>query len=342
MGADLIAEDNPAFCGRPGVLGQRAANIVQQKADEIRVFGARMDGEQVFYNYSRFAPNAKRKLFTDVDLMECARMKEEGWEVSPLNLSTSLQPPYEDPYHLDGHWLAWCRALYCRFRGELEGADSGKYVDPFMLMRLIEEHSLPSDVFAIGSSGNAPTAFFQSFKVKAGQRIHNVCTIGAMGADIPMALGSAVASGRRTICVTGDGGFQLNAQELETIRRLNLPITFFVLNNNGYASIRNNQKLRFGRVMGADPKSGLTLPPLENLADGYRLVYQRLEGKDLHRFGRCFDFAPKIVEVMCDPDWVQYPRAMAHMQDDGSFVNDDMADMTPKIDDLDELMGWDG
>jgi acetolactate synthase-1/2/3 large subunit len=163
-----------------------------------------------------------------------------------------------------------------------------------------------------------------------------------MGADIPMALGSALASGRRTICVTGDGGFQLNTQELETIRRLNLPIIFFVLNNNGYASIRNNQKLRFGRVMGADPKSGLTLPRLEELAGGYRIVYNQLWGKDLPHFARCFDFAPKIVEVMVDPEWVQYPRVMAHMQPDGSFINDDMSNMTPRIDDLQELMEWDG
>jgi hypothetical protein len=94
--------------------------------------------------------------------------------------------------------------------------------------------------------------------------------------------------------------------------------------------------------MGADPKSGLTLPRLEELAGGYRIVYNQLWGKDLPHFARCFDFAPKIVEVMVDPEWVQYPRVMAHMQPDGSFINDDMADMTPKIDDLQALMEWDG
>src|SRR3989337_1984378 len=126
-----------------------------------------------------------------------------------------------------------------------------------------------------------------------------------MGADIPMAMGSALASGRRTICVTGDGGFAMNAQELETIRRLQLPIIFFVMNNNGYNSIRVGQLARFGRVTGANPQSGLTLPPLENIAEAYRLPYMSLRGSDLGNFKRCFDCAPMIVEVFVDPEWQQ-------------------------------------
>src|SRR3990172_6274993 len=87
MAADLIPEDHPAFCGRPGIFGQRAANIILQKADEIRCFGARLDGEQVAYDYERFAPNAKRKYFADTDIAECARMKTYEWDVSVVDIS---------------------------------------------------------------------------------------------------------------------------------------------------------------------------------------------------------------------------------------------------------------
>src|ERR1051325_6559859 len=77
----------------------------------------------------------------------------------------------------------------------------------------------------------------------------------------PAAIGACLASGRKpTICVDGDGGFQMNIQELETVRRLNLPIKFFVMNNDGYASIRTSQKNYFGKLTGADATSGLTLP----------------------------------------------------------------------------------
>ena len=341
MAADLIPENHPAFCGRPGIFGQRAANIILQKADEIRCFGARLDGEQVAYDYERFAPNAKRKYFADADIAECARMKTYGWDVSVVDISKKLQPPYEDPYNLDGSWLAWCKALYTRFRSELPILTDvpSEYVDPFMFINYLSEFSTPNDVFAIGSSGNAPTVFYQAFKVQAGQRISNVSTIGAMGADIPMALGACLATGRRTICVTGDGGFQLNTQELETIRRLRLQIIFFVMNNNGYNSIRTAQMARFGRVMGADPQSGLTLPLIEDIATGYRIPYMKLWGRDLPDFQRCFDYAPIIIEIMVDPEWQQFPRVMASMVD-GQLQTDDMQDMTPKIDDLQALMEY--
>jgi len=324
MGADLVPEDHPTFCGRPGILGQRAANIIQQKADELFCFGARLDGEQTAYDYGRFAPRAIINVF-DVDELELRKFPPRYQRTTPFQ-------PIGQP-----DWLNWCRALYNRMRPELEGTEGGKFVDPFTLMRLLSDFGKPTDVFAIGSSGNAPTAFYQTFKVKAGQRITNASTIGAMGADIPMAMGAALASGRRTICVTGDGGFQLNAQELETIRRLHLPITFFVMSNGGYASIMASQDARFGRRTGADAKSGLTLPPLEGIAEAYRLTYFKLTGANLHEFEKCFAFAPMIVEVTTDPDWVQRPRVMAQTVN-GELRMDDMQDMTPKIDDLEELM----
>ena len=154
-------------------------------------------------------------------------------------------------------------------------------------------------------------------------RSSNVCSIGSMGADIPMALGAAVANpGKRVICVTGDGGFQMNTQELETIRRLHLHVIFFVFSNDGYASIRNNQDIRFnGHRVGCDPKSGLTLPSLEDTAAGYRLPYFKLS--KLSEFEKCFTYAPLIVEVMVDPNWAQYPRVMAR-RIDSQFYRDDI------------------
>jgi len=127
----------------------------------------------------------------------------------------------------------------------------------------------------------------------------------------------------------------MNAQELEVIRRMNLPIIFFVINNNGYNSIRVAQKARFGRVTGADPATGLTLPDIERIADAYRFMYQPL--KNTKVFDRCFTATPMIVEVFVDPDWQQLPRVMASTVN-GELKTDDMQDMTPKIDDLVELM----
>jgi acetolactate synthase-1/2/3 large subunit len=334
MAADLGVETDDTYCGRPGIFGNRAANVIQQKATHLYCFGTRLDGEQVAYDYDRFAPNAEIYIY-DTDEAELQKFPPR---YRPIN--DPLKFPIAHP--LDPSWLAWCSALYRRFRPELDGCNENpKFVDPFYLMTLLHNYSRPDDVFALGSSGNAPTVFFQSYKVKAGQRVSNVCTIGSMGADIPMALGAALATGRRTICVTGDGGFQMNTQELETIRRLGLPITFFVLNNNGYNSIRVAQKARFGRVTGADPKSGLTLPNLERIAHAYGLMYMPLRGSDLGNFAECFAAAPMVVEVFVDPEWQQLPRVMAKSVD-GQLRTDDMQNMFPYLpeDELKEIMEW--
>jgi len=322
MAVDLIHEEHPAYCGRPGRTGQRAANIIQQKATHLYCFGARLDGEQVAYAYDRFAPNAKKYIY-DVDSAEFQKYPD-GWYVTTKTSGLGVEP-------CDSDWLLWCKSLYNRFRYELDGEnDSDEFVNPFYLMSLLHEYSNHDDVFAIGSSGDAPNVFYQSYKVKQGQRVSNICTLGAMGADIPMALGAAMATGKRVICVTGDGGFQMNAQELETIRRLQLPIIFFVFNNNGYNSIRAAQLKRFGRVTGATPETGLTLPYLEDIADAYRFLYMKINGSDLDSFERCFIATPMIVEVMVDPEWVQLPR-IGDSVVDGQLRTDNMEDLTPRL-----------
>ena len=329
---DLIEETHTAFCGRPGILGQRAANIIQQKATHLYCFGARLDTEQVFYDYDAFAPSAKVYIY-DIDPAEFKKFpKDVRYCSMGIEHAFLIEPSsYE--------WITWCKSLQDRFYPELNGKQEGKFVDPFYFMKLLSNAGKPDDVFAVGSSGNAATIFMQTFKVKKGQRVHNVSGIGAMGADIPMALGSALASGKRTICVTGDGGFQLNVQELEVIRRLHLPITFFVINNGGYASIRANQDLRYGRRVGSDMASGSTFPKLEEIAAAYGLQYKALHADDTGTELQPKYMAgwPQIVEVFVDPDWIQYPRCMASVKD-GVFIRDDMSDMTPKIKDLKELM----
>jgi acetolactate synthase-1/2/3 large subunit len=324
MAADMGVEDDSSYCGRPGIFGMRSSNIIQQKATHMYVFGARLDGEQVAYNIDNFAPNAEVYVY-EIDDAEFKKFPER------LHRFGSYIYPGND------EWLVWCKALYNRFRPELDGnliwiSDEGPaYVNPFYFTTLLSEHSKPNDVFAIGSSGNGPTVFYQSYKVKQGQRISNVSTIGAMGADVPMALGAALATGRRTICVTGDGGIQMNAQELETIRREHLPVIFFVMSNGGYNSIRVGQKMRFGRVNGCGPASGLTFPSLENLAHTYGFMYMKLDGHNLADFHKCFTAQPLIVEVMVDPEWQQLPRVMSSGVV-GNLKPDPMEDMTPKLD----------
>jgi acetolactate synthase-1/2/3 large subunit len=135
------------------------------------------------------------------------------------------------------------------------------------------------DVLVPCSSGLGIEIFQLALRLHTGQRLISTTALGGMGYGPPTALGACVGSGgRRTICIDGDGGLQLNIQELETIRRLNLPVKLFVLSNDGYASIRASQTRWFGSLVGADPSSGLTLPPLAGLAQAYGIPYASLDG----------------------------------------------------------------
>ena len=149
-------------------------------------------------------------------------------------------------------------------------------------------------------------------------------------------MGSAFANpGKRVICVNGDGGWQLNTQELETIRRFNLNIKFFVLNNGGYASIRNMQKNYFeGRLIGSGPESGLTLPDTLKVASAYGISnlftlktgdeVDRIVNQVLHSEG------PAICEVMVTPDQIYAPRLVSKIVN-GNFVTPTMENLWPSL-----------
>jgi acetolactate synthase-1/2/3 large subunit len=155
-----------------------------------------------------------------------------------------------------------------------------------------------------------------------------------MGYAIPMAIAVATANpGREVIAVDGDGGFMFNIQELETIRRLQLPIKFFVLNNDGYASIRASQKAYFGESkLGSDKSNGLTVPGLTQVGEAFGLSAAVIKNQENLRGD-----VRKVLEmkgpVVCDvnvvPDEMRAPRLQSYQKPDGSFVSKPLEDLFP-------------
>jgi acetolactate synthase-1/2/3 large subunit len=147
-------------------------------------------------------------------------------------------------------------------------------INNYKLIDVLSDLCTKDDIISPGFSGNGVCHLFQSWRVKFGQRFNYGGALGAMGTDIPGAIGFCLASGKkRTLCLTGDGGFQMNVQELEVVRRERLPIKFFVVNNGGYGSIVNTQTKYFeGKFIGCK-EPDLTLPSLEKIASVYDLKY---------------------------------------------------------------------
>jgi acetolactate synthase-1/2/3 large subunit len=157
-----------------------------------------------------------------------------------------------------------------------------------------------------------------------------------MGTGLPGTIGTCLASGRRrTICVNGDGGFQLNIQDLETVRRLSLPIKYFILCNGTYASIMAAQRNHFqGRLVGSDPSSHLTLPDVRKVAEAYGI--STMEISDQTNIREQVQAAlnhpgPMVCAVHVSSDQVTAPRATSSVRPDGTIVSLPMEDMAPRL-----------
>jgi acetolactate synthase-1/2/3 large subunit len=158
-----------------------------------------------------------------------------------------------------------------------------------------------------------------------------------MGFAIPASIGGCIATGyKRIISVDGDGGFQLNIQELQIVKSLNLPIKYFVINNQGYAAIRAMQRNHFhGHLVGCDISSGVFLPNILSIAEAYGISSSRI-CNDAHlrqRIREVLDApGPVVCEVLIDPDELVYPKVTSEVCPDGSMRSRPLEDMWPLLD----------
>jgi acetolactate synthase-1/2/3 large subunit len=339
-GADLLPEEHPLFFGRPGTLALRGANFIQQNSDFILTFGARLDFGQIGYASETFARAAK-KVIVDIDPLELKKFR------FPVDLALAADagdflrelkrqlPGYVRPDY--SAWFERCRSWKSRYPAVLPAWRTQEtFVHSYVLLEALSRQMGANDLLVPGSSGACSDISLQTFQVKKGQRILNSPGIGAMGFGLPQSLGACVASGkRRTVCVNGDGGFQLNIQELETVHRLNLPVKYFVLNNNGYASMRQTHRNYFaGRLIASDPSSGLTLPNVRRQAEAYGIANNRIENhRHLdERIAEALDHpGPFIAEVMIDPEEQTQPKVKSVLTSDGRMVSKPLEDLAPLL-----------
>lgn len=347
--ADFLPEEHPCYVGRPGGMGQRAANFTQQKADWMLGLGARFDLPSVAFNHANFAPGAF-KVFVDVDPAELAKFRmpidlpiaADLAEFLPQFAAAAEAAPVGD----FSSWRSSCRGWgrdYPVVLPEYRAVDTP--VSTYVLMDVLSELLTAEDVIVPGSSGPCSDIFYQAFRVKDGQRILNAPGLGAMGTGLPGTIGAALAArGRRVVNINGEGGFQLNIQELETVRRLQLPVKYFVLDNGGYRSIVTMQRAHFGgRLVGSEASSRLTLPDTARIAEAYGIPafnvdsHQQLEDIVRNVLARP---GPAVCVVKTSVDEKTAPKVTAEVRGDGSIVSKPMEDMWPFLDraELDAIM----
>ena len=338
---DFLPEDHPLFVGRPGSVGQRGANFAQQNSDWILIIGARLDFGQTAYNHSNFARAAK-KIMVDVDPAEIRKMNMPIDVVVCADAKDFIQTFIQQGNKIirkdRSGWLTKCKEWQSKYPVVLRKYwDEPGSVNDYVLIDVLSDELCSEDLLIPGSSGACSERTMQAFKVKEGMRIFNSEGLGPMGFGIPASIGGCIASGkRRTICIDGDGGFQLNIQELETVKRLNLPIKFFVLNNQGYASIRATQRNYFGgHFVASTGSSGLTLPEIMKIAGAYGIPAVRMQDNTKVREtvrNVLETDGPVVCEVMSSPDQSTEPRVSSKQLPDGSMVSAPLEDLWPFLD----------
>ena len=336
---DFLEETHPQYVGRPGGVGQRGANFNQQNSDFILVVGARLDHGQIAYQPQYFAREAV-KCIVDVDKNEILKLEINIDYPIEMDAKLFLKELTDRVNKLDvNEWIQFCKNLYKKYPVILnEYLETTKpRINNYAFIQALSDIMPENSLLVPGSSGACSEVTMQSFKCKKGTRVYNSEGLGSMGFAIPAAIGGCLASGRQeTVCIDGDGGFFMNIQELELVYRYQLPIKFFVLNNNGYGSIKTTQNTHFnGNFVASDPSSGLTLPSIELNAAAYKIPYRKICNQINLQKALTEVFlisGPIVCELMVDPDHKTLPKASVYKKPDGSFATRPMEDLAPFLD----------
>ena len=345
-GIDVLPGDHPLYFGRPGSVAHRYANFAVQTADLIVVLGCRLDLMQVAYDWAGFGRSA-RKIIVDIDEHEIAKIRppvdlpvvaDAGAVLSAvlagLRRDSGLGPARAADRE---SWVQRCRTWKATYPVvEQRHRDLVGSVSTYVLAEELAARLVAADTVVIGSSGAGIEAFMLAYSAPLGQRAFLTGGLGAMGFGLPASIGACLAAGSaRTILVDGDGGFQLNIQELATLSRLSLPVKVFVLDNHGYGSIRAMQRRHFdGRLVGSDASSGLVLPDILRVAAAYgiRTAHAASHAALPDVLGDVLSGSdPVICTIAVDEFEVPEPRVTSRVLPDGSMESRPIEDLAPLL-----------
>ena len=336
---DRIPSDSPVAAGRPSSWGgQRSANMLLAQADVVVAIGAQLDLQQTGFNWQGYAPSAR--LF---QVYPCAHELAKGHpglagevEANPDAILQALIPlvSWQDRAGW-GDYVRQVRALVPVIE-PTNGSREG-YLSSFVLMQNLSRATTPADVLALSSSGGSFTGGLQVCAVAARQYATTSPAFASMGYGLATAIGAAFARpGQRVVLVEGDGGFSQNLQELAMVRRNNLPVKIFILENQGYGSIRATQRKFFdGAYVGCDEATGLGFPDWPALfgAFGIRARYLAADEMAGERLAALIAGPePEAWIVRVDPEQPNAPAVSSRILPDGKMESNPLYQMLPPLD----------
>lgn len=338
---DLIEDSHPLYVGRGGNMGDRAGNFAIQNADLVLAVGTRISIRQTGYNFSTWARAAK-VIMVDIDQAELQKpaihVEMPIW-ADAKDFLEKLDLALDNNEKLLFHeeiWLKACRDWKQNYPVTLprHWKEDG-YVNVFAFMRHMS-WSLPENSLTAVSNGACCVVGHQDYYIKSGTRFIINNAIASMGYGLPAAIGLCIAGGKKdTICLEGDGSIMMNLQELQTIVTNNLPIKIFLINNQGYHSIRITQSNLFAEHsrIGIGEESGdLSFPEYRKIAEAFSFPYYKAHSnEEMKEVVSKVLAAPGYVfcEIFTNTTQVWEPKSSTKQLPDGRLVSPPLEDLAP-------------
>lgn len=336
---DLIEDNHSLYCGRAGNMGDRPGNWAIQNADLILAVGTRISIRQVGYNWKTWA-RAAEVIMVDIDQAEMKKptlhVEMPVW-ADAKDFLTKLDKSIDKPVFEGEEWLTTCRRWKEEYPAVLprQWEENGKTANVYAFIRYLSSQ-LPENSLTAVSNGACCVVGNQAYVIQKGSRMANNSAVASMGYGLPAAIGTCIGGGRRTtICLEGDGSIMMNLQELQTILTNKLPIKIFLINNNGYHSIRITQTNLFSNhcKVGIGPESNdLSFPDFEKIANAfgypYYCAHSNKEMKQTVDTVLQTD-GPVFCEIFTDTEQVWEPKSGTNRLEDGTLVSCPLEDLAP-------------
>lgn len=336
LGIDILSSNHFLNIGRTGIKGTRAGNLAIQNSDLVITIGSSLHVGVIGYEYGLFARDAK-KVVIDVD--KTSHLKKT------INIDLYINSDAKEflvdskkfgRINFDEDWVHICINWKKKYPVCLkEYSDVKENINMYYFIEKLSQVLDDNDI-VVSDAGSAYYAVSQAIKIKAKQRYITSGALATMGYTLPATIGVSVATRKRVIGITGDGSFQFNIQDLQTVVHHMLPVKLFVLNNDGYLSIRSTQEKFFeNRFIGEGPNSGVSCPDTQKIANAYGIKFFRAsKNNELeHIIKKSLDYdGPVICEIMTHSDQLIIPTVSSVKKKDGTMVSKPLEDMFPFID----------
>jgi len=334
LGVDYFEQDDINYVGRIGIKGDRAGNFAIQNSDLIICLGSRLSITQTGFEYDLFGREATIVVI-DIDKDEHQKNTVRIDEFINADVGFFLQkiinkvlPKPRDLWQ--SKCLNW-KNKWPVYQGDYDSNNVNMYEFTNTLSELLGENSI-----VVSDAGSNFYVVAQSLLISHfNQRYFTSGAQGDMGFSLPAAIGICIASKDSVIAITGDGSFQMNIQELQTIKHHDLPIKIMIMNNKGYLSIRGTQNKFFdSRRIGSDSDSGISFPSIEKIAAAYEIPFLKINNSNelTKKLKNAIDLkGPVICEVICSESQEILPTVSAVKNDDGSMTSKPIEDMYPYL-----------